>query len=120
MRYVDGLATTLKPGGRLFLGCFSDEEPGTWGPRRVSKNEIEAAFGEVGALSPSSRHGFRFGSSLSSFYAEMRLNSVQCRTDEPGEYSMNSELFTIGHSNQSLDQYLGLLTQHRIEALVDV
>jgi cyclopropane fatty-acyl-phospholipid synthase-like methyltransferase len=30
-RYVEGLATVLKPGGRLFLGCFSDEEPGTRG-----------------------------------------------------------------------------------------
>jgi len=26
-RYVEGLATILKPGGRLFLMCFSDEEP---------------------------------------------------------------------------------------------
>jgi cyclopropane fatty-acyl-phospholipid synthase-like methyltransferase len=44
-RYIEGLATILKPGGHLFLECFSDEEPGTWGPRRVSKKEIEAAFG---------------------------------------------------------------------------
>jgi SAM-dependent methyltransferase len=36
-RYVEGLATVLMPGGRLFLLCFSDEEPGTQGPRRVSK-----------------------------------------------------------------------------------
>ena len=43
-RYVDGLGTVLKPGGRLFLLCFSDEEPGTQGPRRVSKNELHAAF----------------------------------------------------------------------------
>jgi SAM-dependent methyltransferase len=43
-RYVEGLATILKPGGRLFLMCFSDEEPGTQGPRRVSANEIHAAF----------------------------------------------------------------------------
>src|SRR5262245_26850288 len=28
-RYVEGLATVLRPGGRLFLMCFSDEEPGT-------------------------------------------------------------------------------------------
>src|SRR5215813_11659505 len=35
--YVEGLATVLKPGGRLFLLCFSDEEPGTQGPRRASK-----------------------------------------------------------------------------------
>jgi cyclopropane fatty-acyl-phospholipid synthase-like methyltransferase len=46
MRYVDGLATVLKPGGRLFLLCFSDEEPGTQGPRRVSKKEIHDAFAE--------------------------------------------------------------------------
>jgi cyclopropane fatty-acyl-phospholipid synthase-like methyltransferase len=45
-RYVEGLATALKPGGRLFLLCFSDEEPGTEGPRRVSKKEIHAAFAQ--------------------------------------------------------------------------
>ena len=43
-RYVEGLATALKPGGRLFLLCFSDEEPGTQGPRRVSRKELLDAF----------------------------------------------------------------------------
>ena len=43
-RYVEGLATVVKPGGRLLLLCFSDEEPGTIGPRRVSRRELEAAF----------------------------------------------------------------------------
>ncbi|MFL5340161.1 MAG: class I SAM-dependent methyltransferase [Gemmataceae bacterium] len=43
-RYVEGLAAVLKPRGRLFLSCFSDEEPGTQGPRRVSKAELHAAF----------------------------------------------------------------------------
>src|SRR6516225_8225890 len=42
--YVEGLATVLKPGGRLFLLSFSDEEPGTQGPRRVSKKELHDAF----------------------------------------------------------------------------
>ena len=42
--YVEGLATVLKPGGRLFLLCFSDEEPGTQGPRRVSREELHDAF----------------------------------------------------------------------------
>jgi cyclopropane fatty-acyl-phospholipid synthase-like methyltransferase len=45
-RYVQGLATVLKLGGHLFLLCFSDEEPGTQGPRRVSKQELHAAFAE--------------------------------------------------------------------------
>ncbi|HTU25228.1 MAG TPA: class I SAM-dependent methyltransferase [Pirellulales bacterium] len=43
-RYVAGLASVLKPGGRLLLLCFSDEEPGTIGPRRVSQSELRAAF----------------------------------------------------------------------------
>lgn len=45
-RYVEGLATVLKPGGRLFLLCFSDEEPGTQGPRRVPKKELHDAFAQ--------------------------------------------------------------------------
>jgi SAM-dependent methyltransferase len=43
-RYVNGLATVLKTGGRLFLLCFSDEEPGTHGPRRIARRELETAF----------------------------------------------------------------------------
>jgi SAM-dependent methyltransferase len=43
-KYVAGLTTVLKPGGRFFLMCFSDEEPGTEGPRRVSKKELHDAF----------------------------------------------------------------------------
>ena len=55
-RYVEGLASALKLGGRLFLLCFSDAEPGDQGPRRVSKKEIEEAFAEgwaVGSIEPS-------------------------------------------------------------------
>ena len=45
-RYVGGLAQVLRPGGRLFLLSFSDEEPGTEGPRRVSRRELYDAFAE--------------------------------------------------------------------------
>ena len=54
-RYVQELARVLKPGGRLFLMCFSDEEPGTEGPRRVSLDELCAAFAtgwEVESIEP--------------------------------------------------------------------
>lgn len=43
-RYVAGLASVLRPGGRLFLICFSDTEPAGEGPRRVSRRELEDAF----------------------------------------------------------------------------
>jgi SAM-dependent methyltransferase len=45
-RYVRGLAQVLEPGGRLFLMCFSDQEPGTEGPRRVSRQELYDTFAD--------------------------------------------------------------------------
>jgi SAM-dependent methyltransferase len=45
-RYVAGLARVLQPGGRLFLACVSDAEPGTEGPRRVSRRELADAFAD--------------------------------------------------------------------------
>lgn len=45
-RYVKSLASILKTGGRLFLLCVSDAEPGDNGPRRVSRTEIEVAFAD--------------------------------------------------------------------------
>ena len=45
-RYVQGLAHVLQPGGQLFLMCFSDEEPGTEGPRRVSRQELCDSFAD--------------------------------------------------------------------------
>ena len=44
-RYVASLASVLRPGGHLYLMCFSDRQPGTLGPRRVSQDELRAAFG---------------------------------------------------------------------------
>lgn len=55
-RYVSGLKHVLEPGGRLFLMCFSDEEPGMIGPRRVSQRELREAFSdgwEVESIEPS-------------------------------------------------------------------
>ncbi|MCI0639893.1 MAG: class I SAM-dependent methyltransferase [Gemmataceae bacterium] len=45
-RYVQGLRHVVEAGGRLFLMCFSDGEPGTQGPRRVSWPELYDAFAE--------------------------------------------------------------------------
>ena len=45
-KYVAGLATILKSGGTLFLMCFSDEEPGTQGPRRVAEKELQVSFAQ--------------------------------------------------------------------------
>jgi cyclopropane fatty-acyl-phospholipid synthase-like methyltransferase len=42
--FVQGLTKILRPGGLLYLLCFSDEEPGTYGPRRITQQEIRATF----------------------------------------------------------------------------
>jgi SAM-dependent methyltransferase len=54
-RYVGELAKVVEPGGRLFLMCFSDEEPAGPGPRRVSRQELYDAFAdgwEVESIQP--------------------------------------------------------------------
>ena len=42
--FVKGLGDVLGHGGLLHILCFSDEEPGTEGPRRISQQEIRDAF----------------------------------------------------------------------------
>ena len=49
-RYVTSLASVLRPGGHCYLACFSDRQPGTWGPRRVSQDELRAAFSDGWAV----------------------------------------------------------------------
>ncbi|MCW2539518.1 MAG: Methyltransferase type 11 [Frankiales bacterium] len=44
IHYVTALHSALRPGGHLHLMCFSDREPGYWGPRRVTEGELRAAF----------------------------------------------------------------------------
>jgi cyclopropane fatty-acyl-phospholipid synthase-like methyltransferase len=50
VRYVASLATALTPAGRICLMCFSDRQPGDFGPRRVSEAELRTAFAEGWAL----------------------------------------------------------------------
>ena len=44
--YVASLAAALEPGGVLQLLCFSDLQPGTFGPRRVTQQEIRESFAD--------------------------------------------------------------------------
>ena len=44
--YVASLASVLRDGGYCHLICFSDQQPGTLGPRRVRQDELRAAFSD--------------------------------------------------------------------------
>jgi SAM-dependent methyltransferase len=53
--FVSHLGRTVRAGGHYFMLCFSDSEPGDWGPRRISADEIETAFADgwtVDAIEP--------------------------------------------------------------------
>jgi SAM-dependent methyltransferase len=42
--FITSLRGVVVSGGHYFMLCFSDQEPGDWGPRRVSRAEIESSF----------------------------------------------------------------------------
>lgn len=44
VRFVDSLGAVVVPGGRYLMLCFSERQPGDWGPRRVRKEEIHDCF----------------------------------------------------------------------------
>jgi cyclopropane fatty-acyl-phospholipid synthase-like methyltransferase len=53
--FVDSVRSVLAPSGRYFMLCFSDQQPGTWGPHRIRRDEITGAFAEgwrVDAIEP--------------------------------------------------------------------
>ena len=53
---VGNLRAIVVPRGHYFMLCFSDQQPGDWGPRRVSRAEIESCFAEgwhIDSIAPS-------------------------------------------------------------------
>jgi cyclopropane fatty-acyl-phospholipid synthase-like methyltransferase len=49
-RYVASLAAVLRRAGVCYLACFSDRQPGDWGPRRVRAEELREAFSDGWAV----------------------------------------------------------------------
>jgi SAM-dependent methyltransferase len=45
-RFAAGLAGAVVPGGRYLMLCFSDRQPGDWGPRRVQQDELRHSFAD--------------------------------------------------------------------------
>lgn len=44
--FVTSLHAALRPGGRYFMLCFSDAQPGDWGPRRITEGELRTSFAD--------------------------------------------------------------------------
>jgi hypothetical protein len=73
----------LHPGGRLYLMCFSDRQPGEFGPRRVSQDELRAAFAAGWAISAIQAGTFQINPSFGSTAAQAWLAVIERAGDRP-------------------------------------
>jgi SAM-dependent methyltransferase len=81
VRYVASLAAALRPGGHCYLMCFSDRQPGDAGPRRVSQDELRAAFGDRWAVTSIEAETFEVNRSVFDFTsAQAWLAVIERRT----------------------------------------
>jgi ubiquinone/menaquinone biosynthesis C-methylase UbiE len=54
-QYVRSLTAVVPVDGRYHMLCFSDRQPGDWGPRRIARDELLVAFSEgweIDAIEP--------------------------------------------------------------------
>ena len=56
--------------------CFSDRQPGDWGPRRVTEGELVAAFGSGWRIDSLVRDRFDINPGLDTLTAEAWLADV--------------------------------------------
>jgi len=76
-RYVTSLASVLEPGGTCYLMCFSDRQPGTMGPRRVSQEELRAAFSDGWAVASIVADAFEVNPGLGTPPAQAWLATIR-------------------------------------------
>jgi SAM-dependent methyltransferase len=76
-RYVASLATVLRPAGTCYLMCFSDRQPGTWGPRRVRADELRAAFSDGWAVESITADTFQVNPISNTTQAEAWLATIR-------------------------------------------
>ena len=76
-RYVASLASVLQPGGHCYLACFSDRQPGGWGPRRVTKDELRAAFSDGWSVTSIEADTFEVNPGMPTLTVQAWLAAIQ-------------------------------------------
>lgn len=77
VRYVTGLGSVVRPGGCCYLMCFSELQPGDWGPRRVSQEEIRVAFQDEWELTAIAADTFDLNHSVGAATAQAWLATLR-------------------------------------------
>jgi SAM-dependent methyltransferase len=80
-RYVASLAAVLRDGGRCYLMCFSNRQPGDFGPRRVSQDELRAAFCDGFRIVGIAADTFEINPGLGTLRAEAWLAAIERTAD---------------------------------------
>lgn len=75
-RYVASLGTVLSSGGTVYLMCFSDRQPGDFGPRRVRQDELRASFSDGWTVESITADTFEINPMREAAYAQAWLAVV--------------------------------------------
>jgi SAM-dependent methyltransferase len=76
IQYVSAVRAALRLDGHLHLMCFSDRQPGDWGPRRVTEGELRAAFSSGWRIESLAPDHFDINPGLGTYNAEAWLADV--------------------------------------------
>jgi Thiopurine S-methyltransferase (TPMT) len=76
-RYVTSLAPVEKPGSRCYLMCFSDRQPGDWGPRRVRQDELRTSFDDGWTVTDIAADTFAINPGLGTPVAQAWLATIR-------------------------------------------
>jgi SAM-dependent methyltransferase len=74
--YVTSLGSVLPAGGTCYLMCFSDRQPGEFGPRRVRQDELIAAFADGWDVADISADQFEVNRDFGASTAEAWLATI--------------------------------------------
>ena len=76
-QYVASLASVLRPGGTCYLMCFSDRQPGAFGPRRIRQDELITAFSDGWAIVSITADSFELTREFSAATARAWLATIR-------------------------------------------
>jgi cyclopropane fatty-acyl-phospholipid synthase-like methyltransferase len=76
-RYVTSVASVLRSGGHCYLICFSDRQPGGYGPRRVRQDELRAAFSDGWAVTSIEADAFELNPGMPAPAAQAWLATIR-------------------------------------------
>ncbi|HEY2314179.1 MAG TPA: class I SAM-dependent methyltransferase [Streptosporangiaceae bacterium] len=78
-RYVASLGAVLRSGGTVYLMCFSDRQPGDFGPRRVRQDELRTSFSDGWTVESITADTFEINPMREAAYAQAWLAVVTRR-----------------------------------------